>query len=564
MAAAALGQTAPTLASGTGAWNSLVEAWYRDNFRAHPLAADVAGFHDWDDRIDDVSLAGHEAERKRLRDWQGKIEAVDPGTLAPADRDDREYLIGAIKAALLEEETIQQWRHNPDVYASLATDAAFQLVKRDYAPLETRMRFVIARERLIPDLLATAKTLLRDMPQVYVDIALEDVDGAIPFFRTAMPEAMKPVADAALQKQFAGVNAKAVAALEDYKSWLEKARPEAKGKFALGPENFRLKLQYEEMIDTPLDQLLAIGYAQLKKDQQALVAVARQIDPAQSTDAVIAGLQKDHPTADTLIPTARDQLVALRRFVVDRKLTPLPPEEMPQVGPTPEFRRALTEAELDPPGPYDKTATEAFYFITPPEAGLSAQKQDEYLRGFNIPVLDNTSVHEVFPGHFVQLMLMRSVPDLSMVRRLAWANSNVEGWAHYCEQMMLDEGYGDGDLKLRAGQIIDALLRDARFVAGVEMHARGMTLEQATEFFVKEGHQTHPMALKEAKRGTADPTYLYYTAGKLEILKLRDDWKAKTGDGYSAGAFHRRLLEGGTVPIKMIRREMMGADGPLF
>ncbi len=179
-------------------------------------------------------------------------------------------------------------------------------------------------------------------------------------------------------------------------------------------------------------------------------------------------------------------------------------------------------------------------------------------------MLNNVSVHEVFPGHFVQLMLMRSLPGLSMVRRLASANSNVEGWAHYCEQMTLDEGFGNDDPKLRLGQIVDALLRDSRYIVGIKLHTAGMTVYQATDFFVDQGHQPRPVARKEALRGTSDPTYLYYALGKLEILKLRQDWQAKMGDKYTIGEFHKRLMEGGTVPIKIIRREMMGTDGPLL
>jgi uncharacterized protein (DUF885 family) len=161
-------------------------------------------------------------------------------------------------------------------------------------------------------------------------------------------------------------------------------------------------------------------------------------------------------------------------------------------------------------------------------------------------------------------MLMRSLPGLSMVRRLSQTNSNIEGWAHYCEQMTLDEGFGGDDPKLRLGQLADALLRDARYIVGIKLHTAGMTIDQATDFFVKEGHQTLPVARKEAQRGASDPTYLYYTLGKLEILKLRQDWKAKMGDKFTIGDFHRHLLEAGTVPIKFIRRELMGRDGPLL
>ena len=551
-------------AAETSAFQKLVSAWYQDEFRVHPMMANYAGFHEWDGKMEDVSVAGHETERQRLHGWLVKLHTVDPQSLSQLDRDDREILIGKIEAQLLEEEDIQSWRHDPGIYSGLVTEAVFQTIKRDYAPLPERLRFAIEREQRIPDMLATAKTLIDKPPRVYVDVALENIDGAIGFFEASVPAAFKPVADAELQKQLADANGKALAALKDYREWLKSIQPSANGSFALGAENYRRKLAYEEMVDLPIDQVLAIGEAQLNKDQAAFVATAHKIDPTKSPDEVAAELIKDHPTADTLISTAREQLVALRKFIVDRNLVPLPPEHAPTVAPTPTFERALIEAEEDSPGAYDKNATEAFYFITPPDVDLTPAQREDYLQGYNIPVLSNTSVHEVFPGHFVQLMLMRSLPDLSMVRRLAMTNSDVEGWAHYCEQMTLDEGFGNDDPKLRLGQIVDALLRDARYIVGIKLHTAGMTVDQATDFFVKEGHQTPPMARKEALRGTSDPTYLYYTLGKLEILKLRQDWQAKMGDKYTIGEFHKRLMEAGTVPIKIIRREMMGTDGPLL
>jgi uncharacterized protein (DUF885 family) len=551
-------------AAETSAFQTMVHDWYQDDFRVHPMSANYAGFHEWDGKMEDVTVAGHETERQRLHGWLVRLHRVDAKSLSMTDQDDREILIGKIKARLLEEEDIQSWRHDPGIYSGLVTEAVFQTIKRDYAPLADRLRFAIAREGRIPEMLATAKTLIDKPPRVYVDVALENIDGAIGFFEASVPEAFKPVADADLQKQLADVNAKALAALKDYRDWLKTIQPTADGNFALGAENYRRKLDYEEMVDMPVDQVLAVGEAQLKKDQAAFVATAHRIDPSKSPDQVAAELIKDHPTADTLVSTARDELVALRKFIVDRNLVPLPPEHAPTVLPTPTFERALIEAEEDSPGPYDKNAKEAFYFVTPPGPELTAEQREEYLQGYSIPVLNNVSVHEVFPGHFVQLMLMRSLPDLSMVRRLSQTNSNVEGWAHYCEQMTLDEGFGNDDPKLRLGQIVDALLRDARYIVGIKLHTAGMTVDQATDFFANEGHQSRPVARKEALRGTSDPTYLYYALGKLEILKLRQDWQAKMGDKYTIGEFHKRLMESGTVPIKIIRREMMGTDGPLL
>ena len=224
--------------------------------------------------------------------------------------------------------------------------------------------------------------------------------------------------------------------------------------------------------------------------------------------------------------------------------------------------RALTTASMDTPGPYEKVAKEAFFNVTLPEKTWDAKQTEEYLEGFNRGTIISTAVHEVYPGHYVQFLWIAHAP--TKVRKLLGCSSNAEGWAHYTEQMMLDEGYGKGDLKLRLGQLQDALLRNARFIAGIQMHTGKMTMEQAVEFFVKEGYQVRPVAEKEAKRGTSDPTYLVYTLGKLEILKLREDYKTMKGDKYTLQGFHDAFLQQGYPPVKIVRRALLGNDSPVL
>ena len=245
-------------AAETSAFQALVHDWYQDDFRVHPMSANYAGFHEWDGKMEDVTLAGHETERQRLRGWLVRLHRVDAKSLSLTDQDDREILIGKVKARLLEEEDIQSWRHDPGIYSGLVTEAVFQTIKRDYAPLADRLRFAIEREGRIPEMLAAAKTLIDKPPRVYVDVALENIDGAIGFFQDSVPEAFKPVADPDLQKQLADVNAKALTALKDYQDWLKTIQPTANGSFALGAENYHRKLEYEEMVDMPLDQVLAV------------------------------------------------------------------------------------------------------------------------------------------------------------------------------------------------------------------------------------------------------------------------------------------------------------------
>jgi uncharacterized protein (DUF885 family) len=246
----------------------------------------------------------------------------------------------------------------------------------------------------------------------------------------------------------------------------------------------------------------------------------------------------------------------LQDFIRQHHIVTIPSPVQPIVEETPPFMRALTSASMDTPGAFEKVAKEAYFNVTLPEPGWSAQKTKEWMEGFNRGTITSTAIHEAYPGHYTQFLWVQRAP--SIVRRVIGSGSNAEGWAHYCEQMMFEQGYGNGDPKLRLGQIQEALLRDARYIVGIQMHTGKMTFDQAVEFFVNEGHQTRAVAEREAKRGTADPTYLVYTLGKLEILKLREDYRKAKGAQFSLEEFHNRFLQQGYPPIPIVRRELLG------
>ena len=303
---------------------------------------------------------------------------------------------------------------------------------------------------------------------------------------------------------------------------------------------------------------------QLHKDQDALFEAAREVDPTAPIETVLKEIRAQHPTSDTLIPTARDELAGLRAFVVNHHIATIPSDLLPKVEETPGFQRATTAAAIDPPGPLERRATQAFYYVTPPEAGLAPDKLEQYLEAYYFAGLVMISTHEVWPGHFMQYLTARAHPDWSLARRMAESYSTAEGWAHYAEQMMVEQGLGDGDPKLKVAQLEMALLRDCRFIASIEMHTKGKSVDDAIQIFTNECGSPEPEARREAYRGTRDPGYINYTVGKLEILKLRDDYRAKMGNKFSLTDFHDRLLAGGLVPIKIIRREMMGVDGSVL
>jgi uncharacterized protein (DUF885 family) len=444
-------------------------------------------------------------------------------------------------------------------------------MERNFAPADQRLKSVTAREKLVPAVFDAARKNLKNPPPVYVDVALEQLPGMIRFFQNDVPAAFKDAKDAGVLSDFRAANQKVIDALGQYQNFVEKElKPKARGDFRIGADNYRKKLLYDEDLDISLDRLLEIGMANLRQNQQSFRDVAKQIDARKTPRQILEETAKDHPAPSVLLQTFRDMLGGLRAYVEEHHIVGVPSQVLPIVEETPPFMRALTFASMDTPGPYEMVAKEAYFNVTLPETSWTPQRIEEHMEGFNRGTLVSTAVHEVYPGHYVQFLWLFSAP--TKVRKLLGCSSNAEGWAHYSEQMMLDEGFGRTPgtdvahdisfLKLRLGQLQDALLRNARYIVGMQMHTGRMTFDQGVQFFEKEGYQSHENSLRETKRGTSDPTYLYYTLGKLEILKLREDDKRKMGSKFSLEDFHNKFLQQGFPPVKLIRRAMLGDDSP--
>ena len=363
--------------------------------------------------------------------------------------------------------------------------------------------------------------------------------------------------DAARRAEFHAANEQAAAAVRSFRDWLERdLLPRSNGDFALGAENYRKKLLYEEMVETPLPALLREGERRLRETQDEMRAVAEEIAPGRGVPAALQLLAREHPASDGLVGETRADLDRIRAFVRTEGILTPPASENLSVSETPEYARAVSFASLDAPGAFERVATEGFYYVTPADPAWTPRQQEEHLGHYNRYGLTITSIHEAYPGHYYQLLKAKQSP--SRVRAAFGAATFVEGWAHYCEQMMLDEGFGGNNPKLRLAQLDAALLRLCRYVAGLRLHTAGMTYPEAVEFFVREGYQARTNAEREARRGTMDPTYLVYTLGKMEILKLREEWRQQLGDSFSLGDFHDRLLSYGMPPVKILRMAMLG------
>ena len=544
-------------------------------FHFSPTAGTQAGLHRYDTQLEDYSAAGEQREVAALREWERKVSAIPADGMDAEPAADREILLGNIRGTLVQLEDVRAWEKNPDLYSTGVTNAIFTIMERPYAPLDTRLRAAIAREKQIPQAFAEARKNLKNPPLIYTQIALEQIDGDISFFEHDVPEAFSAATDAQSKADFAKSNAAVIDALKSYKQWMQSdLLPRSHGDFRWGADTYRKMLADQEMVDIPLERLLEIGYADLHKNQAEFARIAKEIDPAKTPQQELAELASIHPAPDKLLGTFQNTFDSLQGFIRSHHIITLPSPERPVLEETPPFMRATTQASMDPPGPFERGTTKAYFNVTLPDPHWDAAKTSEYMAAFNVGTIVSTSVHEAYPGHFVQFLWQNQFP--SDVRKIIGASTNIEGWAHYCEQMMLEQGYGqpgagaanEREAKLiHLGQLQDALLRDARFIVAIRMHTAvggALDIPAAEDFFVKEGYQARPIAEVETKRGTADALYLYYTLGKLEILKLRTDVQKKQGANFSLERFHDDLMRQGLAPIKVIRRAMLHDESPVL
>jgi len=483
---------------------------------------------------------------------------------------DLEIVLSNVKSQLLTLEVIRPWEKNADNYSGICANAAFTLMERKFALPDDRLRSLVAREKQMPALFADARANLKNPPRVFTEIAIEQLPGMVSFFEHDVPLAFAEAKDPALKAEFAQSNAAVIAAMNDYLAWLKSdLLPRSNGDFRIGADAFQKKLAYDEMVDIPLDKLLEIGWANMRQNQEHFRQVAAELEPGKDPHAVLEELGAMHPAPDQLMNAFRNTFDSTIGFIKSHRIVTIPSDVRPILEETPPFMRATTTASMDTPGPFETHATEAYFNVTLPDASMTPAEVEGYMHGFNIGTIVSTAVHETYPGHYIQFLWVPQAP--SRVRKLLGCNTNAEGWAHYSEQMMLDEGYGQPGLGakdareskfLRLGQLQDALLRNARFIVGIEMHTGHMSIEEAEAFFQKEGYQSKENAVVETKRGTGDPTYLYYTLGKLEIMKLREDMKKKQGEAFSLEKFHDDFLRQGFPPIKIVRQALLGDNSP--
>jgi uncharacterized protein (DUF885 family) len=538
-----------------------VDDYFNASFDARPSRGTGAGLHQYDDRLEDGSAEATKKRIETLKTLQARLDKLRAGTLTEDDAIDAEVLDGRLKSERLDLETLRTWRNNPMRYIGTPAGSIDGLMKRDFAPPATRLRSIVARLNAAPAMFEALRANVENPPKEFTDLAIRSGTGSIGFFQHTVRDWAKGAAgnDAALLKEFSAANDAVVKAITETVAWMKKdLLPRSHGKYALGAESFSKKLLYDELVDIPLDRLLAIGEANLRRDHEAFTAVAAKIDPTKTPAEVMKAISFDHPAEADLIPSAQRTIEKCRQFLIDKNIVTVPSEVRPTILETPPYARNGSYASMDTPGAYETRATEAFYYVTPTEKNWSASHKEEHLRLFNAPVMQIITIHEAFPGHYIQFLYSKQYP--TKTRKLIACGTNAEGWAHYCEQMALEEGYGDGDPKIHLAQLSEALLRDCRYVVGIKLHTQGMTVEEGAKVFEKEGFTEPSVAFEESRRGAYNPTYLYYTLGKLQIYKLREDYHKARGKDYKLDTFHNDFVRQGGLPIKLIRRILIPGD----
>lgn len=533
-------------------FDQMIDEWFAGELQNRPSWATGVGIHAYDAQLDETSRAAVLKRLARSRQFLGRARAIEPDHLSPNRKLDQEIFIAKMRGLGLELDTIRSWERNPGTYGGVVSGGLYGLVKRDFAPVDQRLASINARLAQVPRVFADARANLRNPPKIYTEIAIGQTKGLATFLKDLLPGGVEKATDPQAKALFTKRNAAAIAAVESYAKWLETdLLPRSKGEFRIGKQAYQAKLTYDEMEDESVDSLLAKGYRALADNHRRMVEVAKKIDPTKTPEQVLAEMAQHHPSEDSLLIATRAGLAKIRQFIADRKILTPPPNQNLNVIETPVFNRSLSFASMDSPGVFEKNANEAYYNITPVDATWPADKKAEHLGFFNQYQLEVVSIHEAFPGHYYQFLHLKEVP--SLVRTLMGSGSNSEGWAHYCEEMAIEQGYGDGDPRYEMAMLNLALQRIGRFIVGIEMHVNGWTQDQGTEFFQKEAYMARVNAEREARRGTSDPTYLVYTLGKWDIQKLRADVQARMGDKFVLGEFHDRLLTMGRTPLSVIR-----------
>ncbi len=548
-------------AKGDAKFQQLSEEFIEDYLAWRPEFSVTWGFHEYDGKTPDLSRKSIENELTRLKKYDQMLNGLDTARLSPGMYFDFRILQCAVKNEIFNFEGMESYTKNPMIYASFIDLSIY--IKRNFAPLEERLKSIIAIEGQATSFFSVAKSNLDDsLAKPFIETAIQMANGSAEFLGSDLIIALEEVKNDSLMTVFKTANNKAISELKAFAVYLEKEKlPKANNNFALGSKKYRQMLLNSENITLPTEKILEIGLSELKREQDVFNAMAKIIDPTKRSVDVLEAICKEHPASDSLIPVIKKNVESIRQFLLDHKIVTIPAEAGIRIEETPKFARSTSTASMNPPGPFEKKATEGYYYITPVDPGWSAKQKEDWLSMFDPYTNDFLTIHEVYPGHYTQFIHLRA-SSATKIGKIFYSYAFVEGWAHYAEKMMLDEGFGSTDdpirtAKFHLAQSGEALLRLCRLCVSVKMHCEGMSVDEATKFFMDNWYQGEKPSRQEAIRGTFDPGYLYYTLGKLMMLKLREDYKRQEGDNFSLQKFHDLILDNGMPPIPILRERLL-------
>jgi len=526
-----------------------------------PTQATLDGTHLHDDLLEDLSRSGVDAHVRTLSGFGRRLHQIDPHALPPVEQIEHPIVASNIEARMFEFEEVRTWERSPQLYADIVGTSLAGQTLFGYASEAERARRIVSKLRQVPRLIQSARDNIKECPGMFVKTGLESWRGILKFIDSDLPRALSTLDDLHILGDLADTSTEASTAVKAYISYLETdLAPRAKASFRLGREKFEKKLKLDEGITLSAERLLAIALRELHETQEEFRQVAGRLNGG-DPGAAWRAAKNDHPAPGDAVPAAQAQVKELEEFLQRQAIVTVPAAEPVVVAPTPEFFR-WTFASMWTPGPFETKATRAYYYLTDVDRSWPPERQEEHMRDFNFPTLWTISMHEVYPGHFLHFQHLRQVDSKVRKSTLFAPASMVEGWAHYCEQMMIEAGFRRNDPTIRLGQLAEALVRLARFVVCIRLHCEDMSVEQGMRFFRDEAFLEEPSARREAERGTFDPTYLVYSVGKLMLLKLRRDFKEQEGARFSLRGFHDALLGKGCAPFFALRRLLLtnGSD----
>jgi len=538
---------------------------YLDRFAVyHPSIAAGNGIHAHDGQLEDFSAASIAAEVKWLTAERQSLDRMDLARLTPDERADHRILQGIVDGWLLDLDTVKTWTRNPMVYATAVSDGVHNLMTMESSGASERMQQVVAKLRGVPSLLAAARANIHRPPRAFVERASVMFRGVADLLEKELPLAFADVKDPALQSGLRAAAGTAGRAIEQYATELETtALQTATGSYAIGTANVEARYRAEELIDAPAATLLTIGERELKKKSAEFTAAAALVDPKRPALDVWRDVLNDHPRRGEVAPAAQKIVDELLTFIRERRLVDLPEGERVVVAAAPAYDLGLASMHSSPP--LEPHPVKSFYYITDAQAGWTLDRQNAWLQKFNYATLTDITAHEVAPGHYVHSLFMRRTPG--KIRRI-WIglnpfpqpSSGQDGWAHYAEQLVSDEGFKKDDPRYRLAQTSEALTRICRLISGLRLHSGEWSIDRAAQLFETEAHLPSPAARQEAVRGTYDPTYGGYFLGKLAAFKLRRDVQTARGDAFNLREFHERVMSNGIAPWWAHRQLLLPGD----